>query len=472
MLTLKTAADKNFWQKMWRIAFPVSLQSMMFALLGLVDILMVSQLGEEAVAAVGVGNRIFFFNILLIVGVSGAVGVLASQYFGAGRLDGVRKTLAQSWVLAVVLTIPFMLLYLFVPEAIVHFVNDNPAYVEHATAYLFITGITLLTPALVIPLESALRSVGHANLPTVIGLLAVLLNAGLNALLIFGLFGFPELGVVGAALGTSIARVSQTLILFAVVRVKYRYILPTKADFVAANVPKARKKYIAVAWPMVLHDAGWAVGILVYNLIIGRLGVSELAIISLLSPIEGVLISAFIGFSVASATILGHELGAENYQKAWYQSWWLLGFSVSLALLVGLLFALFNSHITFLLEKANVPDVEMALKVALIIGFGLSLKVFNMVGVIGILRSGGDIKYGIFIDLFAQWFVGIPLAFVTGLVLGWPLHWVMLMILTEEVVKVGLTTQRISMKRWLKNLVKDDEEEFEHGVIKAAQMSA
>ncbi|MCG7499999.1 MATE family efflux transporter [Vibrio sp. Of7-15] len=457
MLTWKTAADRNFWQKTWRLAIPVSLQSMMFAVLGLVDIMMVSQLGEEAVAAVGVGNRIFFFNLLLIVGVSGAVGVLASQYFGAGRMDGVRKTLAQSWVLAIVLTLPFMMLYLFLPREIVSFVTDNTTYIEYAEVYLFITGATILTPALVIPLESALRSVGHARVPTIIGLLAVVLNAALNALLIFGLFGLPEMGVMGAALGTSISRVVQTIMLFWITKRSYNDILPKQEDWIAAKKKSARDKYCSVAWPMVLHDAGWAVGILVYNIIVGRLGVSELAIISLLAPIEGVLISAFIGFSVAASTILGHELGAENYQRAWYQSWWLVFVSAFLALLVGIICAVFNEHIRVLLEKANVPDVTMALKVTLVLAFGLALKVYNMVGIAGVLRSGGDIKYSIFIDLFAQWAVGIPLAFYTGLYLGWPLHWVMLIILSEEVVKVLLTTQRIRVKRWLNNLVNDDQ---------------
>lgn len=118
MTTWRTSADRIFWQKTWRLALPVSMQSMLFALLGLVDVLMVSKLGESPVAAVGIGNRIFFFNLLLVVGVSGAVGVLAAQYFGAGRMDGVRRTLLQSWVCAIVFTLPFAIIYRLFPQQI------------------------------------------------------------------------------------------------------------------------------------------------------------------------------------------------------------------------------------------------------------------------------------------------------------------------------------------------------------------
>ncbi|MDX1301815.1 MATE family efflux transporter [Photobacterium sp.] len=456
MQNWRTAADKEFWNKTWRLAIPVSMQSMLFAVLGLVDIMMVSKLGESQIAAVGVGNRIFFFNLLITIGVSGAVGVLAAQFFGAGRMDGVRRTLLQSWVCAVVFTIPFALLYRLEPESIVSLITDDPAFVEHATTYLFVCGWSIIFTAIVVPLESALRAVGVAKMPTVVGLIAVLINALLNALLIFGLYGFPEMGVAGAALGTTISRGIQTVVLLWVTYRKYNEILPKAKDVDNAVVPKARKKYLSVALPMIIHDGGWAMGLLVYNYIIGQLGVTELAIISLLSPIEGVLISGFIGFAVAASTILGHELGAENYQRAWHQSWWFVGLSASLALLLGMTVILFQDGIGSLLAKTEAPNMEMAINVTLVLGLGLCLKVFNMVGIGGVLRSGGDIRYSIFIDLFAQWGVGIPLAIFTGIYLGWPLHWVMLAILAEELVKVVLTTHRIRGRHWLTNLINDE----------------
>ncbi|ENM5729314.1 MATE family efflux transporter [Vibrio mimicus] len=447
--------DRPFWQKLLQIGLPVSMQSMLFSLLGVVDIFMVSQLGESATAAVGVGNRIFFFNLIVIVGASGAVSVLAAQYFGAGNLDGVRRTLAQSWMMAIVLTLPFALIYTLMPETIVALVADEPQYVAQATDYLWVTGISLFCTALVVPLEGALRSVGEAKLPTRVSIFAIIVNAILNALLIFGLFGFPELGVLGAGLGTTFSRLFQTALLFVLVKRRYAHLLPNRNHWQESVQRRHRQRYLTVAWPMLIHDSAWAAGLLVYNVIVGQLGVSELAIISLLAPIESVLISAFLGFAVAASIILGNEIGAQNYQRVENTAWWYVITSCSLALLLALLCMAAKPLLAWVISHSPLENHQLALNVCLVMAFGMVFKVFNMVGIGGVLKSGGDIRYSIFIDLFGQWAVGIPLAYLTGIVWGWPLHWVLMIIWLEELVKMGLTAQRISSKRWINNLVSE-----------------
>ena len=109
---LKQTTDREFMTRLWWLALPVSLQSMMFSLLGLIDIMMVSQLGTTAVAAVGLGNRVFFFNLLVIAGLSGGVSVLAAQYYGRGDLAGVRRSLALALVGALLVSLPFAVPYL------------------------------------------------------------------------------------------------------------------------------------------------------------------------------------------------------------------------------------------------------------------------------------------------------------------------------------------------------------------------
>ncbi|ENM5759923.1 MATE family efflux transporter [Vibrio mimicus] len=447
--------DRPFWQKLLQIGLPVSMQSMLFSLLGVVDIFMVSQLGESATAAVGVGNRIFFFNLIVIVGASGAVSVLAAQYFGAGNLDGVRRTLAQSWMMAIVLTLPFALIYTLMPDTIVALVADEPQYVAQATDYLWVTGISLFCTALVVPLEGALRSIGEAKLPTRVSIFAIIVNAILNALLIFGLFGFPELGVLGAGLGTTLSRLFQTALLFVLVKRRYAHLLPNRNHWQESVRRRHRQRYLTVAWPMLIHDSAWAAGLLVYNVIVGQLGVSELAIISLLAPIESVLISAFLGFAVAASIILGNEIGAQNYQRVENTAWWYVITSCSLALLLALLCMAAKPLLAWVISHSPLENHQLALNVCLVMAFGMVFKVFNMVGIGGVLKSGGDIRYSIFIDLFGQWAVGIPLAYLTGIVWGWPLHWVLMIIWLEELVKMGLTAQRISSKRWINNLVSE-----------------
>lgn len=447
--------DKEFWQKLIQIGLPVSLQTMMFSLLGVIDIFMVNQLGDAATAAVGVGNRIFFFNLIMVSGISGAVSVLASQYFGAGDFNGIRRTLAQSWALSIIAIVPFVAVYLLAPESVVSVVASDPDYVQQATDYLWITGASLIGTAIVVPLESALRSVGEAKLPTKISIFAILVNAVLNALLIFGLFGFPELGVVGAAVGTTVSRFVQTVALLVLAKKHYAHLFPTLSNWRDAIVVKHRKKYLTIAMPMLIHDTAWAGGLLIYNIIVGQMGVGELAIISLLSPVESILISAFMGFAVAASIVLGNEIGAQNYQRVENTAWGYVLVSCGLAIVLALLCFIAKPVIVYLVQLTHLELKETAVNVTLVIALGMILRVFNMVGIGGVLKSGGDINYSIFIDLFGQWAIGIPLAYYTALVLGWPLEWVMLIVLLEELVKIALTSQRIQSKKWINNLIEE-----------------
>lgn len=447
--------DKEFWHKLIQIGLPVSLQTMLFSLLGVVDIFMVNQLGDAATAAVGVGNRIFFFNLIMVSGISGAVSVLASQYFGAGDFNSIRRTLAQSWALSVFAIIPFVLVYILAPESVVSVVASDPDYVQLATDYLWITGASLIGTAIVVPLESALRSVGEAKLPTKISIFAIVINAILNALLIFGLFGFPELGVVGAAIGTIVSRFVQTIALLLLAKTHYPQLFPTTDNWRDAIIAKHRKKYLTIAMPMLIHDTAWAGGILIYNVIVGQMGVGELAIISLLSPVESILISAFMGFAVAASIILGNEIGAKNYRRVENTAWGYVLVSCGLAILLALLCFVSKPVIVYLIDLTHLELKETAVNVTLVIALGMILRVFNMVGIGGVLKSGGDINYSIFIDLFGQWAIGIPLAYFTALVLGWPLEWVLLIVLIEELVKIGLTSQRIQSKKWINNLIEE-----------------
>lgn len=142
----------------------------------------------------------------MLLGLCGAVTVLSSQYYGSGNIDGIRRTLAQSWFISIVVTVPFIIIYLVFDHEIVSFMSEDAEYVNYARDYLVVTGISLIGTAILVPIESVLRSVGQAKLATHVSILAIIVNIILNAVLIFGLLGFPQWGVFGAAVGTLISR--------------------------------------------------------------------------------------------------------------------------------------------------------------------------------------------------------------------------------------------------------------------------
>ncbi|HEA3129241.1 TPA: MATE family efflux transporter [Aeromonas hydrophila] len=450
---LKQTTDREFMTRLWRLALPVSLQSMMFSLLCLIDIMMVSQLGTTAVAAVGLGNRVFFFNLLVIAGLSGGVSVLAAQYYGRGEMAGVRRSLALALVGALLVSLPFALVYVLSPGSVLGFASQEPALRELADQFLMITGATILCTAVVVPLESALRSVGNAAAPTRIGIIAIITNVILNYALIFGHFGFEAMGVAGSAWGTTLSRLLQTTLLLLYVRRYEARLIPRKDDWLAAFKRKEVVRFTLIALPLLFHDGLWAFGMLLYGFLYAHLGTDSLAIMTTLGTLESILISLFFGLAVACSTLLGHRLGAEEYEIAWQHSQLFLLLAPIGALLVGIAVWLLQTHL--LQWVGNLPGELMieAGQVLAIMCLGMLLKVFNMVGIIGVLRSGGDVNYSIFIDIVGMWCIGLPLAWGAVNLLGWPLSWVVAVVLLEELSKVLLVQRRIRQRRWLRNLV-------------------
>lgn len=451
---IATFRDPVFQQKLWKLALPITFQSLLYSFLGLVDVLMVSQLGEAEIAAVGLGNRVFFFNLLIMFGVSHAGGVLASQYFGAKDISGLRRSLIISILFSFLCTLPFIIFYSLSPTTMTALASDDPQLISLANDYLIITAWSFIFTAIVLPIETSLRSAGDTQTAMRISMLVLPINAFLNYILIFGHLGFPAMGVEGSAWGTFIARAIQLILLVIFVNKRRAFILPKKHELAEALSRYELIRYIKIAVPMVLHDGGWALGVLVYTLIFAMIGIQELAVMSMVSTIEQTIFALFIGIATASSTMIGHQLGAKSFEKAWQQAWTFILFVPVIAILFAPLIIFFREPVLSFFPALSVSAAESASQVLLVLAFALSIRVINFIGIIGVLRSGGDVNYSTFIDIFCMWCVGIPLTYITVKYYDFSLVAAYIVTLSEELIKVLLVLQRIHKKHWLKNLIK------------------
>ncbi|HEY5714934.1 MAG TPA: MATE family efflux transporter [Psychromonas sp.] len=448
-----TFRQPAFQKKLWRLALPITFQSLLYSFLGLVDILMVGQLGENEIAAVGLGNKIFFFNLLMMVGISHAGGVLASQYYGARDMSGLRRSLVVSMLFSLIIITPFVIFYSLSPQTITHLASDDPALLLLANDYLVITAWSFIFTAVVLPVETALRSAGDTQTAMHISMLVIPINALLNYILIFGHWGFPEMGVQGSALGTFLARLIQLILLLAFVGKKRRFIITTKDEIIQAMSQSEMIRYIKIATPMVLHDSGWALGVFVYTLIFAMIGVQELAVMSMVSTIEQTIFALFIGIAIASGTMIGHELGAKAFYNAWQQAWTFILFVPIIAFIFTPVIIFFREPILGLFPTLSVNAAASASQVLLVLAFALFIRVINFIGIIGVLRSGGDVNYSTFIDIFSMWCIGIPLTFIAVKFYNFTLVEAYLVTLCEELIKIILVIQRVHKKHWLKNIL-------------------
>ncbi len=442
----------SIFKASFKLAWPISVQNILVTMLGMVDIVMVGHLGDSAVASVGISNRIQFVVLVIVTGLSWAVGVLCAQYFGAGKSEKIRQTIVMSSILGVFTMILISLLSAVFILDFMGLVTKDIDVIEIGASYLLITMPSLIFVCLIVVFESALRSTNQVILPMAFSAAAIILNVVLNYWLINGGLGIEALGVDGAAWATTISR---CLHLFALLYFLYHirhFVLPQKTDFFELNIKSEWVKLVKLVWPMMFGFGLWAVGTFMYQLIYSHMGTRELSVISLLTPIEGVFIATFFGFASACSIIVGQNLGANKFDEAWDIAKLFSITSPIVTLAIGGCLILLQDYIFAPYSSMPQETLELARSIFIIIAFGASIKIYNMIVALGSLRAGGDNNYCLYIDTLALWFISIPLAYYVAFELHLALFWVVLAAFSEEVVKAVLFTWRRNKKYWLKNL--------------------
>ncbi|MDA3951721.1 MAG: MATE family efflux transporter [Spirochaeta sp.] len=207
----------HFLPQLIRLALPIALQSLMMTVLNLVDTVMVGQLGEVQIGAIALGNQIFFLLMLFLFGVGSGGAVFASQFWGRRDVHGVRKSLAMALIVGIAGAGVFTLVAELIPQTLISVFTTDAAVISEGTGYLRIVALSYLFTAVSISYAHGLRSIGDTRLPMYATAISIALNILGNYTLIFGKFGFPALGVQGAAISTAIARFIEVILILAVV---------------------------------------------------------------------------------------------------------------------------------------------------------------------------------------------------------------------------------------------------------------
>lgn len=455
--------DKSFIRKTFTITIPIALQNLLNNVLNLVDTVMIGQLGETSIAAVGLANKVFFIFSLLMFGVSSGSSVLASQYWGKKELVNIRRVLGISLLIGITGSLLFFIPSVAAPGLVMRIFTPQKATIEEGIKYLSIIAFSYPLTAITNVYVAILRSMNYVKLPVAITSISIIVNVVLNYSLIFGHFGFPEMGVAGAALATVIARITECVCLLLIIYL-HKAGDGKVGDFIHLKCRKALQqgerffskvfvgKYIKTASPVIINEFMWGFGVTMYSLVYGRMGDGATAAITISNTVEQVALVFFFGVCSAAAVILGNELGANELEKAERHASYYIVLQIFLTLVgaaaVFLLRDVFTSW--FGVSNSVHRDTNLCLMV-----FSLYMvpRMLNALFIVAILRSGGDTRAALFLDVSAVWFIGIPMAVLGGLFLKLPIYIVYAMILTEEFYKLTFSILRYKKKKWLKNIV-------------------
>lgn len=442
--------NQSFFHMVCSLAIPVALQSMLQSSFSIVDQIMIGQLGSVSIAGVGLAGKFASIFSVVVSAVGAVAGIMISQYLGQKNRAEIRRSFFMNLLLALGIAAIFALVCLVFPEPVMGLYTQDAVTKKAAAGYLQIMAGTFLPMAGATLLSTLFRCMERAKLPLYASIAAALLNTAFNYILIFGKLGFAPMGEKGAAIATVIAQCANFFLMLLMLLGKDSLLGREERE----RQEKQRfnwKQYGAMLLPILVCEVAWSLGENVYASIYGHMGTRESAAMTLINPVQGLMIGALCGLSQAAGVLIGKKLGNKEYEEAYRDSLKLLLYGMAGAAVLSVIVVLTSPlYVQLYQVEAGVKEItrQILIAYALVAPF----KVLNMILGGGIIRSGGKTKYVMFIDLLGTWGFGVPLGLLAAFVWKLEIPYVYFLLSLEECIRFGISMVVFRKKSWMQSL--------------------
>ena len=444
-----------FYRRLWTLAAPIVLQNLITTSLGFVDTFMVGMLGNEPMSAVTLANVPIFILQLFIFGLQSGSSVLISQYWGRSDLKNINRVMGVGLLVAGGLSVLVAAVLFFFPLPVMALVTNNPALQAQGAPYLQIVGLSYIFNSMTSIYVGAHRSIGHPTVGAAVFAVSMLLNTGLNYILIFGKFGAPALGVTGAAIATLTSRVVEFLVAL-VYALRCRQ-LPL--DFAALLRPgrDTFRDFVHYSTPVICNETLWGMGNSMFSVIMGHMvnSTDMVAAYTIIGYIDNLATVFIFGLSGATAVLIGNATGAgQDRERIYATSKALLTIAALVGLVVGLLLLgllpVFFRPVVFPLFQLTASGSRIAGVMLVFTAAFLPLRALNSTNVVGVLRGGGDVGAAMLIDTLPLWLVAVPVTAVFALALGLDVVWICLGYKLDYLLKCPVGLLRLRSRKWIR----------------------
>ena len=440
----------KFMRSLCKIAIPVTLQSMLQASFSIVDQIMIGQLGETNISAVGLcGNFSLIFSVV-IGAVSTVAGILIAQFIGADDTKEAWCSFHVSLICGIIISAMFLFASGAFSSQILGLYTKDMSIINAGAVYFRIIAFTYIPMAISACLSSWLRCKEHAAIPFLASFAAVVVNTGMNYELIFGKFGFPCMAIKGAAIATLVSQ------LFNLVFIVIGFAVCIKKDGDKPVLSFHFEKisfgdYFIMIVPILVSEFLWSLGQNVESAVYGHLGTSDLAAYTLTCPIQGLIVGALSGLSAAAGVMVGKRLGKKEYDDAYQESKKIMYAGLIGAVLVSAVLILMAGAYTGL-YRVDFGVKELGKILLVVFALYAPVKVENMILGGGIIRSGGNTKIIMMIDIVGTWCIGIPLCFLAAYVFRWEIVGVYTLLTAEEIFRLVVSLIIFKKRKWMISL--------------------
>jgi putative MATE family efflux protein len=443
--------DKYFIPRLLALAAPILLQNLLSSSLNFIDVFMVGRLGETALAAVGSANQFFFVFNMLNFGLASGSAIFTAQHWGQKDVKSIRGVMGFGLLLTLGIALIFTVATFLSPDLVIRLFSKDATVIQMGSDYLKIISLTFILTAISISYSVVLRSTENVIYPMVASFVGVITNTVLNYLLIFGHFGFPKMGVSGAAIATLIARFAEMSI---IVSITYLRKLPAAVKFadLFSFTRDQATVYIKKALPVVLQAVGWSAGFSMFSIIYGHISTESLAAFSVSGSIERICLIFFTGIGASCSIMVGNRIGAgeEAVARGYAKNFLLLNIGVAIVVSTALFFL--RTPIVSIYKLTDTSR-EYMLGILLVMSLIMWAKSTNIIFHMGILKAGGDTLFSMIVDVGGVWLIGVPIALFAGFVLKLPVNLIVACVTVEEITKMLVAFKRYRSGRWLNRLV-------------------
>ena len=430
-----------------RLAFPIALQQFMTALVGACDAIMLGKLSQDAMSAVSLATQVtFVFNLFMFAFMAGE-NMFVAQYYGKGDYTGISQVFSLVTKICGCIAVVFLAGTLFFPEQLMRILTNEETLIVLGSEYLRVIGISYVFSGIAQTFLAIMKNCGAVNMSTLINGVMVILNIALNAVFIFGLSGFPKMGIKGAALATVLATVVQFLWSVGYVLCRIRA--------VKFSLRSCEKKLFGRFWqkavPLLINNLAWGIGFSMYSVIMGHLGTDAVAANGIANISKNLVVCFCLGLGNAGSIIVGNRLGADRLQEAKEVGETLTKTAIIAGIVSGLVLIALSPFITKMVDLTPTARGYLQ-KMLLISSYYIAGKSVNCMTIGGIFAAGGDSKFGLLCDSVTLWCIIVPLGCICAFILKLPVMVVYFVLNLDEIIKLPVVYKHYKKYKWIKNL--------------------
>ena len=430
-----------------RLALPIALQQFMTALVGACDAIMLGKLSQDAMSAVSLATQVtFVFNLFMFAFMAGE-NMFVAQYYGKGDYTGISQVFSLVTKICGCIAVIFLAGTLFFPEQLMRILTNEETLIVLGSEYLRVIGISYVFSGIAQTFLAIMKNCGAVNMSTLINGVMVILNIALNAVFIFGLSGFPKMGIKGAALATVLATVMQFLWSVGYVLCRIRA--------VKFSLRSCEKKLFGRFWqktvPLLINNLAWGIGFSMYSVIMGHLGTDAVAANGIANISKNLVVCFCLGLGNAGSIIVGNRLGADRLQEAKEVGETLTKTAIIAGIVSGLVLIALSPFITKMVDLTPTARGYLQ-KMLLISSYYIAGKSVNCMTIGGIFAAGGDSKFGMLCDSVTLWCIIVPLGCICAFILKLPVMVVYFVLNLDEIIKLPVVYKHYKKYKWIKNL--------------------